>query len=65
MSNWLARGRLPKARRLGRGVWEFNQAELIEAARAHVGHLVKIEVEVEVEVAGKPGSYNGGWIRAI
>lgn len=30
VSNWLARGRLPKARRLGRGVWEFNQAELIE-----------------------------------
>lgn len=30
VSNWLARGRLPKARRLGRGVWRFNQAELVE-----------------------------------
>lgn len=30
VSNWLARGRLSKARRIGRGVWEFNQAELIE-----------------------------------
>ena len=30
VSNWLARGRLSKARRLGHGVWEFNQAELIE-----------------------------------
>ena len=25
-----ARGRLSKARRLGHGVWEFNQAELID-----------------------------------
>lgn len=30
VSNWLARGRLLKARRVGHGVWEFNQAELIE-----------------------------------
>lgn len=29
VSNWLTRGRLVKARRLGHGVWEFNQAELV------------------------------------
>lgn len=37
VSNWLARGRLSKARRLGRGVWEFNQAELVDTRLAQEG----------------------------
>lgn len=37
VSNWLARGRLSKARRIGRGVWEFNQAELVDTRLAQEG----------------------------
>ncbi len=34
VTDWLRRGRLPKARALRRGVWLFNLAELVEVAQA-------------------------------
>ena len=37
VSNWLTRGRLSKARRIGRGMWEFNQAELVDTRLAQEG----------------------------